>query len=192
MSGEPLTEFVPFPKLARLSRECVITEKLNGRNTALIVTDDFELLTASRTGFVTSEHDNYGFAGWAQKNREALIKALGPGRHFGEWWGAGVPESKRYRMKEKRFSLFNTTRWGSVEFPKDGITGVSLLYTTPVLYQGMFTTEAVEHALADLATNGSRAAPGCMDPEGVVIFHVASNTMFKKTLKGDAAKGFVA
>jgi len=27
--------------------------------------------------------------------------------------------------------------------------------------------------------------PGFMDPEGVVIFHAASGTLFKKTLHGD-------
>jgi hypothetical protein len=187
MSGEPLTEFVPFPKLHRLSREVVVTEKLDGTCSCMIVTDDFDLLAASRSKMITPKDDNHGFATWAQANREALIKALGPGRHFGEWWGASI--NKRYRLGKKCFSLFNTTRWGTI-YPSVG-TEDSLLHVVPVLFQGMFTTQAVEDALAELAKGGSRAAPGCMDPEGVVVFHVAGNVMFKKTLKGDEHKEFV-
>jgi hypothetical protein len=29
--------------------------------------------------------------------------------------------------------------------------------------------------------------PGFMDPEGIVVYHVAANQMFKVTLKGDDA-----
>lgn len=187
MDGAPLTEFVPFPKLARLSREAILSEKLDGTNAQLIVTDEFDLLAASRSKMITPSDDNHGFATWAQANREALIKALGPGRHFGEWWGASI--NKRYRLGKKCFSLFNTTHWGAI-YPSVG-TEDSLLHVVPVLYQGMFTTQAVEDALADLAKGGSRAAPGCMDPEGVVVFHVAANVMFKKTLKGDEHKEYV-
>lgn len=40
-------------------------------------------------------------------------------------------------------------------------------------------------ALADLAAYGSVASPGFMNPEGVVIYHAAANTYFKKTIKND-------
>lgn len=36
---------------------------------------------------------------------------------------------------------------------------------------------------------GSAAAPGFMDPEGVVVYVAAARTLFKKTIKGDAHKG---
>jgi len=36
-----------------------------------------------------------------------------------------------------------------------------------------------------LAEVGSFVAPGFMDPEGVVMFHVHGRTLFKKTIKKD-------
>lgn len=42
-------------------------------------------------------------------------------------------------------------------------------------------------ALNRLRDVGSFAAPGFMNPEGIVIFHVASNQSFKITLEGDAS-----
>jgi hypothetical protein len=41
----------------------------------------------------------------------------------------------------------------------------------------------------DLKKNGSYAMPGFMNPEGIVIFHVAANTGFKKTFEKDNGKG---
>ena len=62
---------------------------------------------------------------------------------------------------------------------------IALLIVVPVLYQGPFGDQWVQAALDDLAANGSRAAPGFMDPEGVVVFLAASRTLFKVTLKND-------
>jgi hypothetical protein len=36
-----------------------------------------------------------------------------------------------------------------------------------------------------LRTEGSVAAPGFMDPEGICIYHEASGQLFKATLKND-------
>jgi len=38
-----------------------------------------------------------------------------------------------------------------------------------------------------LRTIGSVAAPGFMDPEGIVVYLSAARSMFKVTLKGDDA-----
>ena len=60
----------------------------------------------------------------------------------------------------------------------------------PILHTGMFSTQMVDTLLAELAREGSAASPGFMKPEGVVVFHVAGNLMFKKTLdKNDGHKG---
>jgi hypothetical protein len=40
-----------------------------------------------------------------------------------------------------------------------------------------------------LRIDGSLAAPGYMNPEGVVVFHVAGGVAFKKTLGDDGHKG---
>ena len=55
----------------------------------------------------------------------------------------------------------------------------------PVLYQGPFHTVQIEIALDNLRHSGSRAVPGYMKPEGLVVFHEASRTLFKKTCEHD-------
>jgi hypothetical protein len=55
----------------------------------------------------------------------------------------------------------------------------------PVLISGPFRTDAIEHCLRILRERGSYAAPGFMDPEGIVIYHTAAGVSFKKTIKDD-------
>lgn len=169
-----MTDFEDFPKMARWSRDIVITEKIDGTNACVFIGEDGEFLTGSRSRWITPAEDNFGFSKWAHYHKEELLE-LGPGRHFGEWWGAGI--QRRYGLAEKRFSLFNTVRWGE--------SRPACCYVVPVLYQGANEPEAVSAALELLAYGGSHAAPGFMDPEGVVIFHTAANIGFKKTLKKD-------
>lgn len=170
-----MTEFEPFQKIARLSRNCSITEKIDGTNACVYVGEDGEFLTGSRSRWITPEDDNFGFARWAYEHRDELM-TLGPGRHFGEWWGAGI--QRRYNQTEKRFSLFNTSRW--IETPPPACCSV-----VPVLYTGIFTSTAADEALALLRTNGSMAAPGFDKPEGIIIFQTAARQYFKKTLDKD-------
>src|SRR6185436_16764358 len=98
-------EFKPFPKIARLSREIVVTEKIDGTNAQVYITDEGEIFAGSRNKWLTAQDDNFGFAKWVEYNKEELLK-LGPGQHFGEWWGAGI--QRRYNLNTKKFSLFNT------------------------------------------------------------------------------------
>jgi len=169
-----VVEFVEFPKLARLSREIIVTEKIDGTNAQVHITDDGQILAGSRTRWITPEADNFGFATWVRDNRESLLE-LGPGSHFGEWWGAGI--QRRYDQTTKRFSLFNVQRWGE--------SRPACCDVVPVLYRGNFDTNAIEDALGVLARAGSAAAPGFMKPEGVVVFHVAGRVGFKKTIEKD-------
>jgi hypothetical protein len=176
--------FTAFPKIPRFSRDIIITEKIDGTNASVLINDTGDVIigVGSRTRWITPEQDNMGFARFVREHQEDFLK-LGPGHHFGEWWGGKI--QRGYGLNTKIFSLFNTTRFG--EAAKEGRLGV--ISVVPVLYQGPFSTEAVDAALASLHATGSLAAPGFMKPEGVVIFHVAGNYLFKKTLDGDAAKG---
>jgi len=176
-------EFEAWPKIARLNRNIVVTEKIDGTNAAVIITEDGEVAAQSRTRLITPEQDNYGFAGWVQRNAQPLADVLGPGRHFGEWWGNGI--QRRYGLAEKRFSLFNTGRWHADSM--DEFYKVPGLGVVPVLYAGPFDQEAINYALFKLDTAGSVAAPGFMDPEGVVVYVAAARSMFKVTIKGDEA-----
>jgi hypothetical protein len=102
---------------------------------------------------------------------------LGAGYHYGEWWGQGI--QRRYGLSEKRFSLFNVSRWS------DDDIRPACCYVVPTLYRGTFSEKMIIECLDYIALNGSVAAPGFMKPEGVVIFHVASGTLFKKTIERD-------
>lgn len=167
-------EFEAFPKMARLFREVTITEKIDGTNAQVIVTEDGEVAAASRTRLITPENDNFGFAAWVAKHADEL-RALGPGRHFGEWWGRGV--QRTYSLPLRKFSLFNSLRWAEIR--------PACCDVVPVLYSGVFTPSCVFDALRVLRTEGSKAAPGFMKPEGIVVWHDAARSYFKVTLEND-------
>jgi len=168
-------EFEAFDKIARLSRGCTITEKIDGTNACIAIGESGEFFTGSRTRWITPEDDNFGFARWAHEHKEELL-ALGPGRHFGEWWGAGI--QRRYDQQEKKFSLFNSARWTETKPP-------ACCLVVPVLYSGIFTSTAADEALLLLKNQGSMAAPGFMKPEGIIIYQQAARMYFKKTLDKD-------
>lgn len=203
-------DFEAFPKVARWSRPVVITEKLDGTNAQVCVVDKVQgvdyskavyddgavaVLVGSRTRWITPDDDNYGFARWAYANRDVLL-GLGPGRHFGEWWGRGI--QRNYGLKEKRFSLFNVGRWYD---PKDcagedlgGRTAVpECCHVVPILAKGPNEPGVFEAVIQLLRERGSLAAPGFMNPEGAMLFHTAAGIVFKKTLvKDEAPKSQVA
>lgn len=174
-------EFVGFPKMSRLSREVLITEKIDGSNASIRITEDGGFYPGSRTKFITPGKitDNYGFASWCERNKEDLM-ILGIGLHFGEWWGNGI--NRGYGLNEKRFSLFNTSRW-------DPVYGIDkkpeCCHVVPTLYRGIFDTSMINAALATLKIVGSYAAPSFMSPEGIIIWHTAANIGFKKTIFKD-------
>jgi len=188
-----MNEFQEFPKMPRMSRECVVTEKIDGTNGCVLI-HDAGMLVGSRSRWITPSDDNFGFARWCHEHADELAQ-LGPGRHFGEWWGAGI--QRKYGQIEKRFSLFNALRWVPVgtepqEIPSADPRIVKMQQVAPaccgvvpILRRGTFTTDMVESALAELRTYGSKAAPGFMNPEGVVVYHIAGNFGMKKTLDRD-------
>jgi hypothetical protein len=166
--------FEEFPKIARLSRDCVITEKLDGTNAQVLVTETGEVIAGSRSRFLTVDADNFGFAAWARKHADEL-RELGPGRHFGEWYGQGI--QRTYGLTTRRFALFNVARWGE--------SRPACCDVVPVLYRGVFDTFHADEAIDLLRRDGSRAAPGFMRPEGIVVWHEAARVGFKKTLERD-------
>lgn len=173
---EAFPEFVPFPKMARYSREVIVTEKIDGTNGQIYIGDDGQFLVGSRTRWITPEQDNYGFARWALEHKDELM-GLGPGRHFGEWWGQGI--QRGYGLKEKRFSLFNTLKW------KWNPALPTCCHVVPQLWEGMMEFLPLPYIMTLLELYGSTAAPGFMKPEGIVIYHTASKVCFKKTFEKD-------
>ena len=169
-------DFLPFPKIARLNRRIVITEKIDGTNAQIFIDEAGNVRAGSRNRWLTPEADNFGFAASVERHKTELLK-LGPGRHFGEFWGSGI--QRGYGENSKHFSLFNTTRWeGASDLP-------SCCRVVPVLYRGPFSEAAIIDCLDALRVRGSVAAPGFLKPEGIVIYHTAANQCFKVTLEKD-------
>lgn len=169
-------EFVPFPKIPRLKRGCIITEKLDGTNAQVVIGEDGSVRAGSRNRWITPENDNFGFAAWVKQNEDEL-RLLGVGQHFGEWWGLGI--QRGYGLHERRFSLFNTGRWS------DDAVRPSCCGVVPVLNAGDFTTTIVDETLEALKERGSVAAPGFMKPEGVIVFMTASRHLYKVLAEND-------
>lgn len=167
-------EFKEFQKIARLNREVVVTEKLDGTNALVFVGEDGAVRAGSRSRWITPADDNYGFARWVADHAEEL-RALGPGYHYGEWWGQGI--QRRYGLDEKRFSLFNVARWLE--------SRPACCHVVPVLARGIGVDSVAADCLALLRETGSRAAPGFDRPEGIVIWHEAAQQLFKVTLEKD-------
>lgn len=189
-----MIDFVGFPKIARYSRKVIVTEKIDGTNAQIYIPEPGSELTiessgaetfprtvvpflvGSRTRWITPSADNHGFAAWAYAHADELLQ-LGPGHHFGEWWGKGI--NRNYGRPEKRFSLFNVGRW------HDWGIRPRCCDVVPILWQGPIDILPLDCIISDLRILGSVAAPGYMKPEGIVIFHVAGNHLYKKTLEKD-------
>ncbi len=191
--------FEEFPKIPRLNREVIVTEKIDGTNASIFIQrrelvdpkvldegsapflscefdgNSYVMLAGSRTRWVSVGNDNFGFGAWVSNNRDELIK-LGEGHHFGEWWGKGI--QRGYGLDEKRFSLFNATRWGE--------SRPACCHVVPVLATGYTDMNAATLNAIDLLKEyGSVAAPGFMKPEGVIAYHTAAKSYFKVTCEKD-------
>jgi hypothetical protein len=216
MSKPTLYGFEPFPKMARLSREAIITEKIDGTNAQVFISEGDltieaqietvdlgkpvaviegkKIFVGSRNRWISPEDDNFGFARWVKEHADE-VALLGPGRHFGEWWGRGI--QRGYDIPDRRLSLFNVSRWCKHDSVPELIPSADpriqkmqevlppSIGLVPVLSRGVFSTEVVGTEIERLRTLGSVAAPGFMRPEGVVVWHTAAGVGFKKTLEHD-------
>jgi hypothetical protein len=205
-------EFVAWPKTSRLFRDVVVTEKLDGMNSAIhistvphipafgdfppgsysVVVDGtrYVLTAQSRKRIITpgKTTDNYGFAGWVYDNAAELVRILGEGLHFGEWWGQGI--QRRYDVPGRSFTLFNTERYADVHEHVGEFNGIPVTVgSVPILYEGTFSEAEIGYALEFLRSHGSVAAPGFMNPEGICIYHTQTRGVMKVTLDhNDAGK----
>lgn len=204
-----MSTFEAWPKIPRWNRSVVITEKIDGTNGAIIIEpqDDFtaaedpfrlafvdheggryQVHAQSRTRLVRPGADNFGFATWVQERAEGLVKLLGPGRHFGEFYGKGI--ARNYGLDHRRFALFNTKRWSEDARGYDGhdyqlVPGLEV-DVVPVLTTLDHPDEAaILRHLNILRFGSSRLVPGFDKPEGIVLYHTAAGQTFKILLEGD-------
>ena len=197
-------EFEPWPSINRLNKDAIYTEKIDGTNSAVVVApytthtdkskavdvvsidgDLYGIWAQSRKRFITPGDDNFAFALWVYNNAPALVRTLGVGRHFGEWWGSGIQGGYGLPKGERRFSLFNVKRWEMQLTHKHGHKDLKELYMVPVLDRSVFSTVRARELVEELREHGSFASPGFMKPEGVVVFHTASQTPYKTFLEND-------
>ncbi len=165
-----MPEFRAFPKVPRLNTlHTTITEKIDGTNACVVVSEDGEVSAQSRTRIITPDNDNFGFARWVEQHQDQLGE-LGPGYHFGEWWGVGI--QRGYHLHERRFSLFNVHRWGE--------SRPDCCHVVPILDQTEgFSFFYVEEMARELLESGSIAAPGFLHPEGVMVYVSGINQYIK-------------
>lgn len=190
--------FEPFPKIPRLNNTpWVLTEKLDGTNGQVAVWDICDedeiphgatmvedsghtwlVRAGSRSRWLTPDSDNFGFAAWVKANAAQLVH-LGPGRHFGEWYGCGI--QRGYGLDGKRFALFNATKWADPSVRPACCEVVTVLATV----QGAKLNQAVDRGLEQLRLYGSQHVLGYPKPEGIVIWHKASGQLYKALCEGD-------
>lgn len=202
-------KFVEFRKIPRLSRDVIITEKIDGSNGQIYIVKEEKLTSIDDYFFIEDyclarkenllmfagsrnrwlqigkQTDNMAFATWVKENAEQLFE-LGEGRHFGEWYGKGI--QRNYGLDHKRFALFNISKWQNKDLP---LIDEKQKYpplcceVVPVLYEGMFSTVAITQIIDELSLKGSKAVPGYMNPEGICVYHTAAGQYFKKYILND-------
>lgn len=197
-------EFKSWPSIPRMSKErAIVTEKLDGSNSAVRIrpfdidedrTDQIDTVSIDGVQYTlwaqsrkrllqpVKEKDNFGFARWVYDNAVELVKILGPGDHYGEWWGSGI--QRGYGLSEKRFSLFNAPRWVELIKPDKATTEIPNLYTVPLLFTGQFYDLNVGELRKDLIDNGSKAVTGFRS-EGMVVYLREVNASYKVLLEND-------
>lgn len=175
-----MSEFKEFNKIGRWNREVIVTEKIDGTNSCIVIEDGQLKHCQSRNRIITPDDDNYGFAKWVNDNKDFLVNLLGDGYHYGEWWGQGI--QRRYGMDRKIFSLFNAKRWESLkDYDKAQEIGLSVV---PILFKGNMEDMNVSDIMSELK-KGSIAGNGYNNPEGIIIFHTSNGALFKKTFEYD-------
>lgn len=198
--------FESFPKIPRLKRELIITEKLDGTNACVAW---FPLASPEEKDYAI--HDPYCldcvviddvFCGLYAGSRTRWIAPEGtPGAGkgcdnfaFAQWVSNNVGElaklghgrhfgewygkgiQRNYGLPDKRFALFNTARWGA----HNPNTPACCEVTT------VMPTQDPDEAISLLRTLGSHHVPGWMQPEGIVVYHTASRNLYKVSLENDA------
>lgn len=208
-----LYEFEGWPKIPRFKEEdAIVTEKLDGTNAQINITaipygvdwtepdsdtpcvgyyaDDatethYVVQAGSRNRWLSLDSDNFGFARWVSTHIPELCRGLGEGRHFGEWYGQGI--QRGYGLEEKRFALFNTSRWNNDNPPPECCEVVPVIGN--FLDFGLNVWECADTLLSQLRHHGSYAVPGYMNPEGIILWYPHTRRFAKYTFGGNTHKG---
>ncbi len=200
-------DFIPYGKTARLHRNAVISEKLNGTNASVFFVpleegettrdhpnaraflhDKIAVYAQSRNRMLVPGEDNAGFGAWVEKHALEIFAVLGVGRFWGEWYGPGVQKNP-HDVEHKRFALFEVQR-----APIRALSETPLLFEdgtqlegVPILYQGKFSGSAVDDALIRLGQHGTQVNGASENgrPEGIIVYLSEIQTRLKVLLEAD-------
>lgn len=171
-----MSEWTGFPKIARLNRDCVVTEKVDGTNAAILIQSG-RLRVYSKSEELTGSIDSYGFYAWVMERKRAILDTFEDGLLRGEFAGPGINRN-RHQLTSKTFYCF-----AAEPRVREGVTGLPDGFNVvPVLYEGPFDTAAINREVDRLRINGSLVGG---TPEGVVVFHLAGSVGFKVTCLND-------
>ncbi len=193
-----MVEFKEWPKIPRGGggETITITEKIDGTNACIIVSEGLVIGAQSRTqllcerelyiveGFIgevgkwENRSDNYGFADYVRNNENELSK-LGDGYHYGEWAGPGI-QKNHHNLEKKTLFLFNSDRWrdGRQERP----AGVECV---PVIYEGEWGPHIIENTMKELWDTAKYKG---YHPEGIVIWYHKTRRYEKVTFENANGK----
>jgi len=204
-------EFKQYGKTSRLFRDVVITEKIDGTNSAVII-EKVEPTTLIQTlwnkyfgkseSFVLSVVEHEGeFYNVAAQSRNRLIV---PGKTtdnygFARWVQANAEQlvtllggGRHYgewwgqgiarKYDMQRKSFSLFNTHKHRSLVVAELVGDAYLTVVPTLYEGEFNQDAIFNAMHNLFEFGSVASPGFKKPEGICIFHEQSKQVFKVTL----------
>lgn len=171
-------EFKAWEKIGRENPfNVTITEKMDGTNACIIISEGQIVGVQSRKRLITPEDDNYGFASWVRENESNLIN-LGDGYHYGEWAGLGIQKNP-HALDCKEFFLFNTFRWN-----ENNPNRPECCKVVPVLFQGELTPSTIPVLLEKLKSEANEN----QTPEGVIVYYHAFRKYTKHTIKSPNGK----
>ncbi len=204
-------EFQKFDKIPRLSRDIVITEKIDGTNAQIYIVSYKSLTmmydTDSYIDHIKKQaiceiknledkfNNSYIFAG--SRKRWLDISSNGDNYGFAKWvkenamellkLGEGRHYGEWYGKGIQRNYGLDEKRFVLFNVKKwfDPRIRPKCCKIVPTLFIGDFNTEYINKNLEALKRSGSFIAPGFMNPEGIVIYHKASGQLFKKTILND-------
>lgn len=202
-------QFEAFPKIARLKRELIITEKLDGTNAQVAI---FSLATPEL--FEAAKADPYCIALTHGKANGDVPTALYVGSRtrwiapegmpglgkgcdnfgFARWvvdnlaeiekLGHGRHYGEWYGGNIQRGYGLTEKRFALFNTGRWGAHNPETPACCKVVTR--LNTQDPDEAIAILRMQGSQHVPGWMAPEGIVVYHTASRTQFKMTLEKDA------
>lgn len=176
-------DFRKFPKISRLTSPVVVSEKVDGTNGLIYVDYEGGVFAGSRNRWLTEADgsvadDNYGFGAWVRMHARDLRGTLGPGYHYGEWFGKGI--ARNYGLDHRRFYLFAVDRYPSLVNNDLTLHDGTHLGTVPVLHRAVeFDHRHIPEIAAELHHSRINSFPR---PEGFCIFFEHNHMILKVVL----------